>query len=101
MLLVVNFIYIYKVDKYLENLLFNDLGVPKSKQSVSQKEIMLCFTVFKTGNRFSKLNSSSLHLRFISDCRNSTIFDRRNTADVGVRQHPVVGILQMPESGDI
>jgi hypothetical protein len=48
MLLVVNFIYIYiyinKVDKYLENLLFNNLGVPKSKQSVSQKEIMLCFT---------------------------------------------------------
>jgi len=42
------------------------------------------FTIFKTVNRFPKLNSSSLHARLISD--------RRNPVGPGVKQHPVVGI---------
>jgi hypothetical protein len=38
------------------------------------------FTVFKTVNYFSKLNSSSLHARLISDCWNLAIVSRRNPA---------------------
>jgi hypothetical protein len=51
------------------------------------------FTIFKTVNRFLKLNSSSLHARLIFNCRNSIIVGHRNPAGVGVRQHLIAGIL--------
>jgi hypothetical protein len=50
------------------------------------------FTIFKTVNRFPKLNSSFLHARLISDCQNLAIVNRRNPTGTGVRQHPVAGI---------
>jgi hypothetical protein len=50
------------------------------------------FTIFKTVNRFLKLNSLSLHARLISNRQNLTIVDCRNPVDAGVRQHPVTGI---------
>jgi hypothetical protein len=59
------------------------------------------FTVFKTVNRFPKLNSSSLHARLISDCWNSAMVGRRNLGGTGIRQHPAIKILPALESGDI
>jgi hypothetical protein len=46
------------------------------------------FTVLKTVNRFSKLNSSSLQARFISDCRNQKMVGRRNPGGTEIRRHP-------------
>jgi len=54
---------------------------------------------FKTVNRFSKLNYSSLHACLISDHQNLAIIGCRNRVGAGVRQHPVAGILSAPESG--
>jgi hypothetical protein len=42
---------------------------------------------FKTVNRFPKLNSSSLHTRLISDCRNSATSGHQNIASSGIRRH--------------
>jgi hypothetical protein len=55
------------------------------------------FTIFKTVNRFPKLNSSLLHACLIFDCHNLVIVDCWNPIGAGVRQHPVIGIL--PEFG--
>jgi hypothetical protein len=57
--------------------------------------------VLKTVNRFSKLNSSSLHARLISDCQNPAIVGRRNTGGIEIRQHPATEILPTPKSDDI
>jgi hypothetical protein len=57
------------------------------------------FTIFKTVNRFPKLNSLSLHARLISDRQNLAIVGRRNPVGAGVRQHPIAGILPAPEFG--
>jgi hypothetical protein len=52
--------------------------------------------VFKTVNRFSKLNFSSLHARLIFDCQNLAIVNRQNSGGTGIRQHPatVIGCRQ-------
>jgi hypothetical protein len=57
--------------------------------------------IYKTVNRFSKLNSSSLHARLIFDCQNLAIVDHQNSACARVRQHPVARIQLGLESGDI
>jgi hypothetical protein len=51
------------------------------------------FTVLKTVNRFSKLNSSSLHTRFISDCWNPVIVGCRNPGGTGIQQYLAIGTL--------
>jgi len=56
-------------------------------------------TIFKSVNRFSKLNFSFLHARLISDCHNLAIVDRRNLTGAGVRQRPVAGILPALDAG--
>jgi hypothetical protein len=55
----------------------------------------------KTVNHFPKLNSSSLHACLIFDCRNLAMVGRQNPGGAGIRQHPTIGILPGPESGDI
>jgi hypothetical protein len=59
------------------------------------------FNFWKTIYGFPKLNSSSLHARLISDCRNSTIVGRRNLASARIQQHPATRILPASGSGDI
>jgi len=56
------------------------------------------FTIFKTVNRFPKLNSSFLNVRLISDCQNLAIVNRRNPTGAEARQRLVTGILPAPES---
>jgi hypothetical protein len=56
--------------------------------------------ILKIVNRFLKLNSSSLHTRLISDCRNPAMVGRRNPSGTEIRQHLVTGILLTPESGN-
>jgi len=49
------------------------------------------FTIFKTVNRFPKLNTSFLHARLISDCQNLAIVDRWNPTGAEVQQRPDAG----------
>jgi hypothetical protein len=50
---------------------------------------------------FPKLNSLSLHVRFISDCQNLTIVCRQNLAGARIWQHPAIENLPAQKSGDI
>jgi hypothetical protein len=59
------------------------------------------FTVLKTVNRFSKLYSSSLHARLISDCPNPAVVGRSKPGGTGIRHHSAIGILPASESDDI
>jgi hypothetical protein len=59
------------------------------------------FTVFKTVNRFSKLNFWSLHACLISDCCNPAMVSCQNPCGTGIRQHLATGILTALESSDI
>jgi hypothetical protein len=59
------------------------------------------FTILKTVNHFSKLNSSSLHASLISDYWNLAMVGRRNPDGTEIQQHPATGILPTLESGNI
>jgi hypothetical protein len=52
-------------------------------------------------NRFQKLNSSSLHARLISDCRNSAMVGRQNPSGTGIREHSATEKLPASESDRI
>jgi hypothetical protein len=59
------------------------------------------FTIFKTVNRFLKLNSSSLHAHLISDCQNPAMVGRQNPGGTGIQQHLATEKQPAPESGNI
>jgi hypothetical protein len=59
------------------------------------------FMVFKTVNRFPKLNYLSLHARLISDCQNSAIVGSHNQAGAGVRLHSITGNLPVLYAGKL